>query len=40
VKTIHDYGIGCNNATVIAHIPAYLLNSQGLLKYLKVSGYW
>jgi ubiquitin len=39
-KTIKDYGISHNNCEVYAVIPEYFFGSQGLIKLMKVGGYW
>ena len=39
-KTLKDYGISPGNYEVYAAIPEYLLGSKGLVKLMKVSGYW
>lgn len=39
-KSIADYGISYNNHEVEANVPEYMLSSKGLLKSMKISGYW
>lgn len=39
-KTIRDYGINYGNNEIYAIIPDYFFGSKGLLKLMKISGYW
>jgi hypothetical protein len=39
-KTIGDYKIDSQNSTIIATVPDYLLSSKGIVKLMKISGYW
>lgn len=39
-KSIQHYGIGYNNHIVYANVPEYILTSKGLVKLMKVAGYW
>jgi len=39
-KTIKDYGINHANCQIHAAIPDYFFGSQGLVKMMKVGGYW
>lgn len=39
-KTIADYGITYNNCEIDVDVPEYMLSSKGLLKTMKISGYW
>lgn len=39
-KTIKDYGIDYQNFKVQADVPEYMLTSKGLVKLMKVNGYW
>ena len=39
-KTIEDYGINPQNYEIDTNIPTYYFGSQGIIKEMKVSGYW
>lgn len=39
-KTIADYAITPQNYEIDAEIPSYYFGSQGIIKEMKVSGYW
>lgn len=39
-KSIQDYGIDYNNSKIYANVPEYILTSKGLVKLMKVAGYW
>ena len=39
-KTIQDYGINHTNNEIDVDMPEYMLTSKGVLKLMKISGYW
>ena len=39
-KTIADYGINPENNEIHVDVPEYMLSSKGVLKHMKISGYW
>jgi hypothetical protein len=39
-KTIKDYNINYGNHEIYAIIPDYFFGSKGILKLMKISGYW
>ncbi len=39
-KTIQDYGIDHTNNEIDVDVPEYMLSSKGVLKLMKISGYW
>ena len=39
-KTIQDYGINYQNHEIDVDVPEYVLSSKGVLKMMKISGYW
>jgi len=40
LKTIADYQINDRNSVVQAVIPSFCFGSQGIVKEMKVAGYW
>jgi len=39
-KTIKDYGITYQNYQVQVNVPEYMLTSKGIVKLMKVAGFW
>jgi hypothetical protein len=39
-KTIEDYKINPANNEIDVDVPEYMLSSKGVLKHMKISGYW
>jgi hypothetical protein len=39
-KTIQDYEIGSHNNKISVNVPEYMLSSEGLIKLMRISGYW
>jgi hypothetical protein len=40
LKTIADYSLDDRNCTIQAVIPSFYFGSQGIIKEMKVAGYW